>query len=383
VSALLAPVLGTLADLRSLKKTLLAAFALLGAASTAALFRALPGDGTFALWCFALANVGAVGSVVFYDALLPHVAREDEMDRLSASGYALGYLGGGLCLALNLAWILMPARFGLPAGGTVEEATLPARLAFLFVGVWWLLFTLPVLLQVSEPPRSVESDEGSGAALVRTTFERLRETFRELRRYRQAFLLLVAFLLYNDGILTIIRMAGMYASAKELDRTIVLGTFLVIQFVGIPCSFLFGGLAGRVGVKRMIAIGLVVYCLITLLAFFMSTAWHFVALGLLVALVQGGTQALSRSLFASLIPRHRTGEFFGLFGVGEKFAGIFGPLLYGLAIHWSGSAQGAILSVIPFFLVGGALLLRLDVEAGRRMAREAERDVRVVRKAGT
>jgi UMF1 family MFS transporter len=132
----------------------------------------------------------------------------------------------------------------------------------------------------------------------------------------------------------------------------------------------------------MIAIGLVVYCLITLLAFFMSTAWHFVALGLLVALVQGGTQALSRSLFASLIPRHRTGEFFGLFGVGEKFAGIFGPLLYGLAIHWSGSAQGAILSVIPFFLVGGALLLRLDVEAGRRMAREAERDVRVVRKAG-
>jgi UMF1 family MFS transporter len=177
VSALLAPVLGTLADLRSLKKTLLAAFALLGAASTAALFRALPGDGTFALWCFALANVGAVGSVVFYDALLPHVAREDEMDRLSASGYALGYLGGGLCLALNLAWILMPARFGLPAGGTVEEghaaraARVPVRRRVVAV-----LHAAGAAAGERAAALGGVRRRGSGAALVRTTFERLRET---------------------------------------------------------------------------------------------------------------------------------------------------------------------------------------------------------------
>lgn len=380
VSALLAPFLGTLADFRALKKKLLAIFAGLGIVSASALFFAEPGEWKLALVCFALANVGAAGSVAFYDALLPHVAPPGKMDRLSASGYALGYAGGGLCLALNLAWIQRPEWFGLPHGEglTPAEASLPVRLSFLSVGIWWLVFTLPLLLRVKEPPRLLEADELPTSSVLRVSFQRLGETFRELRRYRQALLMLVAFLIYNDGIVTIIRMAGLYAVAKGFPQGVVIGTFLAVQFIGIPCAFLFGGLAERFGPKRMILAGVLVYCGISMLAYFMSSTAHFVALGVLVALVQGGTQALSRSLFATLIPRHKSGEFFGFFGIGEKFAGIFGPLLYGLAIGWSGSEQGAILSVIPFFVVGGTLLLFVDVEAGRAAVSEVEREVRVV-----
>jgi UMF1 family MFS transporter len=243
--------------------------------------------------------------------------------------------------------------------------------------VWWFLFTLPLLFRVPEPPRLLESDEHAGSEVLAVTFRRLRETFHELRRYRQAFLMLVAFLVYNDGMATIIRMGALYAAAKELPDAVVIGTIVAVQFVGIPCALLFGGLTRRFGPKRLILSGVAVYCGICVLAFYMTTSLHFVLLGVLVALVQGGTQALSRSLFASLIPPHKSGEFFGFYGVGEKFAGIAGPLLYGLAIRWTGSEQGAILSVLPFFVLGGALLLRVDVEAGRAAVKEFEREVRV------
>jgi UMF1 family MFS transporter len=377
-SALMAPVLGAVADFRALKKPLLALFAALGALATGALFFALPGDWVLALWCFALANVGAAASIAFYDALLPHVARAGEMDRLSASGYALGYLGGGLCLGLNLTWILRPEWFGLPAGEGLSpsQATLPVRLAFLCVAAWWLLFMLPLLFRVKEPPRLLESDEEARSSVLRVSFQRLGETFRELRRYRQAFLMLLAFLLYNDGIVTVIRMAALYASAKNLGESTIIATILAVQFIGIPCAFAFGALAPRFGAKRLILGGLATYTGISVLAYNMSSAVHFVLLGVLVGLVQGGTQALSRSLFASLIPPHKSGEFFALFGVGEKFAGILGPLVYGTVIGWTGSAQNAILSVIPFFVAGAYLLLRVDIESGREVVREVAAGVR-------
>ena len=252
------------------------------------------------------------------------------------------------------------------------------RLALLTVGVWWLVFTLPLLLRVKEPPRLLEADERADSSILKVSFQRLGETLHELRRYRQAFLLLVAALIFNDGIQTVLRMAGMYAEAKHLERGTVMATFLGVQFVGIPCAFLFGSLADRFGPKRMILIGLGVFCGISVMAYYMSATWHFVALGLFVALVQGGTQALTRSLFASLIPRHKTGEFFAFYGIGEKFAGILGPLVFALVIRWTDEIQQAILSVIPFFVIGALLLLRVDVEAGRAAARAAEAGVRVV-----
>ena len=370
--ACVAPLLGTIADYRASKKRFLALFAFLGAATSACMFFVFPGDWLFALILFGVANIGASGSVIFYDALLPHVARPDEVDRLSTSGFALGYLGGGLLLGLNLLWIKQPEWFGLPSGEglSTEQATLRVRLAFLSVGVWWFAFTLPLLFRVPEPPAPAA---GGGGPLLRVALSRLWETLRELRRYRQAFLFLVAFLIYNDGIMTIIRMAALYASSRDLPQSVVIGTVLAIQFIAIPFAILFGQLASRFGSKRLILAGLGVYCGITVLAFFMSTVTHFVALGVLVAMVQGGTQALSRSLFARLIPSSRSAEFFGFFSVGEKFAGILGPAAYGFLIYATGSSRLAILSTLGFFLVGGFLLTRVDLDEGIRTAHEADR----------
>jgi UMF1 family MFS transporter len=370
--AVMAPVLGALADYRAAKKRLLLTFALLGMVATAGLFLVEEGDWLLALVLFGLVNFGAAASVTFYDALLPHVAGEEEMDRLSMAGYALGYLGGGVLLGLNIAWIQKPEWFGLP------EGTLPTRLAFLSVAVWWLIFTIPLMRRVPEPPCRLEPDERPGMPFLKVAFERLFETFRELRRYKQALLMLAAFLIYNDGILTVIRMASLYAAGKNLDSTVVIGTILAVQFIGVPFAFLFGQLAGRFGAKRMVFCALAVYCGITVLAYFMTTGAHFVALGVLVAMVQGGSQGLSRSLFASMVPKHKSAEFFALFGVGEKFAGILGPLVFSVITIATGSSDTAILSVLAFFVVGAALLWRVDADAGRRAAQAADAETRRV-----
>jgi MFS transporter, UMF1 family len=313
---------------------------------------------------------------VFYEALLPHIARPGEIDRISTAGYALGYLGGGVLLALNLAWIQRPDWFGLPSGPdlTPSQATLPVRLAFVSVAVWWVLFSLPLFRRVAEPPATIEPDETVAGNPVVTAFTRLAETFRELRSYRHAFLMLLAFLIYNDGIQTIIKMATAYGTELGIGQSALIAAILLVQFVGIPCSFLFGILAGRIGAKRALFLGLLAYAAISVLGYFMRTAAHFFVLAGLVGLVQGGTQALSRSLFASMIPQHKSGEFFGFFSVFEKFAGIFGPLIYAGTIALTGSSRNAILSVIAFFAVGAVLLSRVDVKAGQRAARASDRE---------
>jgi UMF1 family MFS transporter len=201
---------------------------------------------------------------------------------------------------------------------------------------------------------------------------RLAETFRELRGYRQAFLMLLAFLIYNDGIQTVIKMATAYGTEIGIGQSALIGAILLVQFVGIPCSFLFGMLAGRIGAKQAIFIGLVAYTVISILGYFITNATHFFVLAGLVGMVQGGTQALSRSLFASMIPAHKSGEFFGFFSVFEKFAGIFGPLIFAGTIAATGSSRNAILSVIGFFAVGALVLTFVDIEEGRRAADEAE-----------
>ncbi len=378
--AVIAPILGALADFTAAKKRMLAGFMLLGVGAVGAMFFIRQGDWLLASTLFILANVGAGASFVFYDSLLPHIAGPGEMDRVSTSGYAIGYLGGGILLALNLAWISAPGAFGLPSGPGLspEEASLPARLAFVSVAVWWLLFSIPLFRRVPEPARALEADEAAGEKAIRTAFRRLRETFQELRGYRQAFLMLLAFLIYNDGIGTIIKMATIYGTEIGIGQNAMILAILIVQFVGVPFSFAFGAIAGRFGAKRSIFAGLVVYAGISILGYFMTSATHFLILAGLVGMVQGGTQALSRSLFASMIPRHKSGEFFGFFAVFEKFAGIFGPAIFALTIAMTGSSRNAILSVILFFVAGAALLALVDVEEGRRAAREAEEGVRLV-----
>jgi UMF1 family MFS transporter len=289
------------------------------------------------------------------------------MDRVSTAGYALGYIGGGTLLAINLAWIMKPGWFGLPSGEnlTPEQTTLPARLAFLSVAVWWLIFSIPLFLRVTEPV--AVGDKRATGFPIRAAFARLWATGRGLRGYRQAFLMLIAFLIYNDGIGTIIRMAASYGAEIGINETIMIAAIVIVQFVGIPCAFLFGMLAHRIGAKRSIGLGLVAYMAICILGYFMKNATHFVVLAFLVGAVQGGTQALSRSLFATLIPRDKSGEFFGFFGVAEKFAGILGPALF-----TGESGRSAILALIAFFAVGGVLLYFVDVAGGQRLARAEE-----------
>jgi MFS transporter, UMF1 family len=372
--ALASPVLGAVSDYGGNKKRFLAAFMALGVAAVAGLFFVHTGELALASWLFIAALVGVAGSFVFYEALLPHIARSHEIDRVSTAGYAVGYIGGGILLALNLAWIQKPAWFGLPAGPGLDEsaATLPARLAFLSVAVWWLVFSTPLFRRVPEPPARLEPDEHVGESPVRAAFVRLGETFRELRGYRQAFLMLLAFLIYNDGIQTIIKMATAYGTELGIGQSALIGAILLVQFVGIPCSFLFGMLAGRIGAKRALFLGLLAYTVISLLGYYMKTAAQFYVLAGLVGMVQGGTQALSRSLFASMIPHHKSGEFFGFFSVFEKFAGIFGPLIFAGTIAATGSSRNAILSVIAFFAVGAAILALVDLEEGQREAQAAD-----------
>ncbi|MCU0646871.1 MAG: MFS transporter [Gemmatimonadaceae bacterium] len=376
--ALLAPVLGALADVRAAKKRFLAAFMLLGVGATAAMFLLQHGQIVLASVLFCLSVIGSTASMTFYESLLPHIAAPEEIDRVSTAGYAMGYIGGGVLLAINLAWILQPALFGLPSGDglTRAQATLPTRLAFLSVAVWWLVFSLPVLRRVPEPARVFEADESRQEAPLRTAFTRLGETLRELRGYKQAFLMMVAFTVYNDGIQTIIRMASVYGTEIGIGQSDLITAILLVQFVGIPCAFVFGSLAGRLGAKRGIMLGLIVYTGICIYGYFMRTATQFYGLAILVGLVQGGTQALSRSLFASMVPKHKSGEFFGFFSVFEKFGGIFGPLLFSLAIGQTGSSRGAIISVIVFFAAGAWLLSRVDVEEGVRVARGADAQTR-------
>jgi UMF1 family MFS transporter len=371
IIALVSPLLGTIADFNGRKKRMLAGFLVLGLASVAGMFFIYTGQWILASVLFVLANIGANGSFVFYDALLPHIARDDEVDRVSTAGYALGYIGGGTLLALNLAWIQKPEWFGLPSGENLSAAqsTLPARLAFLSVAVWWLVFSIPLFRRVPEPPAS---GEGQAAVPLQASVERLIDTFRSLRRYRQAFLMLLAFLIYNDGIGTIIRMASIYGDEISIRSEAIIAAIMIVQFVGIPFAFLFGMLADRIGAKHSIALGLAVYVGICVFGYYMKTEIHFLVLAILVGAVQGGTQALSRSLFASMIPRDKSGEFFGFFGVAEKFAGIFGPAIFALINQLTGKSRGAILSVIAFFVVGGVVLALVNVPEGQRLARGKE-----------
>lgn len=372
VVATLTPVLGALADYTAMKKKMLGAFLSVGLLATAGMYFIQRGQWLLAATLFVLGNIGAFGSMAFYDSLLPHIAREDEADRVSSAGYAIGYLGGGLLLAVNAAWILWPSAFGLAGEGAA------VRLSFLSVAIWWLGFSIPLFRGVPEPPRAIEADEHARQNPMAVAFKRVGETFGELRTFRQAFLLLVAFAIYNDGINTIIRMATIYGAQMGLATSALIPAILMVQFVGVPFTFLFGSLAASFGAKRSIFLSLVVYTGISVLGFFMTTAAHFYALAFLVATVQGGSQALSRSMFATMIPRYKSSEFFAFFGIFEKFTGVLGPAMFGVVAAATGSGRLAILSVIAFFVAGGFLLSFVNLQEGQRAARAAEAGVRTV-----
>jgi UMF1 family MFS transporter len=352
-AALLSPLLGALADRSGGKKRFFAGFLALGVCSCAALATLDAGQWRLACLLYFAVNLGAVGSFVFYDAMLVDVAESRDYDALSTSGYALGYLGGGLALAAVAALILFH-----PLPGSLDDPDLAIRAGLLLVAAWWAIFSLPLLLRVKET-RPTSRPGG-----LRGAFRDLFGLWRQLRARRDAWLFLLAFFAYSDGIGTIIRMATSFGEEKGLSTEDMLQAILLVQVVGVPATLLFGRLAGLVGPKPALLASIAAYALAALQARGLEDADDFLRLAGLIGLVQGGAQALSRSLYASLTPPDQQAEYFGLFATLEKFAGILGPLFFAILP----STDAALIGVVGLFVLGGVLLVFVDVERGRSAA---------------
>ena len=365
VIVILAPILGAIADVGGLRKRLLLVFAALGIVMTAALYFVGRGEAVPALACFVLASIGFSGSVVFYDSLIVSVTEERHYDIASAWGYALGYLGGGLLFAATVAMSLWPEVFGL---ASQAEAV---RVAFLAVAAWWLVFSLPLMLWVPEPPG--RGGVRLGAAVL-GGFRQLARTFRKVRRLRMVGLFLLAYWLYIDGVDTVVRMAVDYGMSLGFASDSLIIALLITQFVGFPAAIVFGLLGERIGPKPAILIAIGVYTGVIVWAFFMRHVAEFYGLAVVIGLVQGGVQSLSRSLYARLIPAGQAAEFFDFYNMLGKFAAILGPLVMGVVGLLTGSSRLSILAVAILFVGGALLLMRVDVARGQTMARELERD---------
>lgn len=429
ITAIIAPILGTISDVMRGKKKFLSFFVGIGVIGTGLLVLVQTGDWLLASILFIVGRVGFTAANVFYDALLPHVAREEDRDRVSTRGYAMGYLGGGILLAINVAMIqFLPGTWG-------------PRIAFLSVALWWAIFSIPIFRRVPEPPAASVKPTG-GENVISISFKRLWATLKDIRQYRELFIFLIAFLIYNDGIGTIIGVAAIYGAELGFGSLELVLALLLVQFVGIPFSLIFGrlpsaddpkrhiylafiviniimlplvgfmgarylpedmtsnlgvilgliivveaicalfalllgrpffsGLADTMDTKRSIILALVMYVVIAIWGFILGAVIEFWFLAWMVAVVQGGSQALSRSLYAKMSPASKSGEFFGLFGIMEKFSAILGPLIFALAIAVFGSSRPAVLSIVVFFIVGGYILTKVNVDEGQRVAREED-----------
>jgi len=359
--AILSPVLGAIADQGGTRKRYLVLFAAAAIVMTGALQWVARGDWPLAIALYAAATIGFSGSNAFYDALLSSVARERELDRVSSFGFALGYLGGGLLFALNVAMTLWPGRFGL------ADAAEAVRLSFGMVALWWAVFSLPLLAFVREP---VPAQRRPGSTPFTAGFRQIAATLREIGRLRAVCLFLLAYLLYIDGVGTLARMALDYGMALGFREDNLIIALLVTQFVGFPASIAFGHLGARFGAKAGIYVGLCAYLAATLWAYWMKSTWEFYALAIAIGLVQGGVQSLSRSLFARITPASKAGEFFGFYNMVGKCAVVLGPLLVGVTALATSSSRVAVLAIVALFLAGGILLYFVDEREGARLAGE-------------
>lgn len=354
---LLAPVLGILADRAGHKKRLLLFLAALGALMSGSLFLVVEGYWLVASGIYVLGVIGFAGGNVAYDAMLLDIAERAELERVSALGFSLGYLGGGLLFAINVLMVLQPDLFGLADKG---EAV---RVAFLMVAAWWVLFSLPVLYFVPDRGASAPAPLNNG---VRLAWQEFRQTWQLLRSLPMAFVFLLAYWFYIDGVDTIVRMAVDYGLSLGFAAESLLTALLITQIVGFPAALLFGRIGERIGAKRAIWLAIGVYVLVVLWASRMAESWEFYVMAVVIGLVQGGIQAMSRALYARLIPAEHAGRLFGLYNMMGKFAAVIGPLLVGWVALFSGSSRIGLLSVLVLFLIGAVLLSRVDVVAGER-----------------
>jgi MFS transporter, UMF1 family len=377
--AVMAPILGAMADSGSARKKFLVCFAYFGVLMTSSLFLIKKGDWEFAIFLYVMGIIGFSGSNIFYDSLLPSVADEDAIDYVSALGFSMGYLGGGLLFLGNVLMTLMPEKFGLPDPGTA------IRYAFVSVGLWWGFFTIFTILWVPEV-QSAKAPSNDINFIV-DGFKQFTVTFKKIRRIKTLFLFLFAYWFYIDGVDTIIRMAVDYGLSIGFDSNDLIIALLITQFVGFPCALLFGKLGQMWSVKKSIYIAIGIYIAVTLWGTMMTHRQEFYVLAVIIGMVQGGIQALSRSYYSRLIPEHRIAEFYGFYNMLGKFATILGPVLIGLVglaarrilmptsptpeqfVHVSRlAARWGIASILLLFIIGATLLFFVDEDKGKMEA---------------
>ncbi len=351
--AILAPILGAVADNTRSKKNFLGFFALLGVITTAMLFTVEQGDWFRAACLYALATVGFLGGNVFYDAMITNVSTNKNIDSVSAFGYSLGYLGGGILFTINVLMFQFPHLFGFADG------TAGVRASFPLVAVWWAVFAVPLFVLVKDRnPAAV----GFGTAIGKGIAQ-LWQTLKEIKKHKNVVLFLLSYWVYIDGVHTIIVMAIDYGMAIGLAAKDLIAALLLTQFIGFPAALGFGKLASRLNAKIGIFIALAAYCATSIYGYFMDSALEFYLLAGIVGLVQGGVQCLSRSLFATLIPRDKATQFFGFYNMMGKFATVIGPAIMGQVAYWTGSPRLSIACISVMFIVGGLLLCTVRVEA--------------------
>ncbi len=364
VIALLAPILGAIADKGTAKKKFLVFFAFMGVIMTSSLYMVSKGEWSAAVFFYVLATVGFLGGNIFYDSLIVSVASGKRLDFVSALGFSLGYLGGGLLFGINVWMTLSPETFGFADAG---EAV---RFSFLTVGIWWAVFSIPILLLVKEP---AINESAAGAGAIKAGLAQYVNTFHEIRHLKTIFLFLAVYWLYIDGVDTIIVMAVDYGMSIGFEANDLIVALLITQFVGFPSAIAFGHIGQKIGAKKAIYIAIGVYLFVSIWGAFMRDTREFYILAIIVGLVQGGIQALSRSFYARIIPANKSAEYFGFYNMIGKFAAVLGPVVMGgsgLLIRSLGygsdiASRAGITSISIFFIAGGVLFYFVDEEKGK------------------
>ncbi|MEK2690773.1 MFS transporter [Bdellovibrio sp. GT3] len=349
VIAMLSPTLGVISDLKGFKKLFCLAFMMIGVVACGWMTFIPAGDWWSAILAYGIAMMAFNASCVFYESLLPYVAEPKEMDFVSSLGYSLGYLGGGVLFLVNVLMHLNPHWFGL------KDGTQAVQISFMTVAVWWFVFSMPLARNVPEP--SVEISSENIWKLTNRSIVKLQATFKVLMfKERNLLIFMMAYWLYIDGVYTVMTMAVDYGMSIGLGSKDLIAALLITQFIGFPCAYFFGTVTKRFGTKAPILCCIVVYGITVVAAMWMSQAWHFYLLAVIIGMVQGGVQSLSRSMFGKMAPKHQSGEYFGLFNLVGRFASILGPLIVAFTVTITGNSRLGMIGLLVLFVVGGGLL---------------------------